>query len=331
LKLRLRFSAPLSALAVFVAFAAACSSSSSSPTSAPPSSADDGGGMGDGGGGDDGGPVRGAYDPVPFGGSARPVQVYVPSGYKDGTPTPLLVLLHGYSANGVQQDFYLGMRQVAESRTLLYAHPDGTVDSKGNHYWNATDACCNFDHTTVDDASYLAALVAEIGTRYAVDPKRVYFFGHSNGAFMSYRMACDHAEIVAGIVSLAGAMWSDPSKCKPSVPVTVLEVHGTADQVIAYGGGTTGASGGTFPSAATTVADWVKLDECASTADTSAPPVDLDASIAGAETTITRYRTGCKSGTEVDLWSIQGGSHVPGFNATFSPMAVDYLLAHPKP
>jgi polyhydroxybutyrate depolymerase len=285
----------------------------------------------------DAGPGLGDYDPVPFGGS-RPVNLYVPSGYT-GAPTPLVVLLHGYSVDGAVQDIYLGLRTVAEEKTVLYAHPDGTVDSTGNRFWNATDACCDFDHSGVDDSGYLAGLVAEIGTRYAVDPKRVYFMGHSNGGFMSYRMACDHADIVSAIVSIAGATWLDTSKCTPSAPVSVLEVHGTADTMVLYGGGggtaapdagTDGGSGGgaAYPGALTTVADWATYDGCSSPPDTSQPPLDLDASIPGAETQVTRYAAGCRAGSEVDLWTIQNGTHIPGFNPTFAPMAFDFLLSH---
>src|SRR5439155_20820686 len=114
--------------------------------------------------------------------------------------------------------------------------PDGTVDGNNNHFWNATDGCCDFGKTGVDDSSYLAGLIDEIASKYKVDPKRVYFMGHSNGGFMSYRMACDHADRVAAIVSLAGATFADDSKCKPTAPVAVVEVHGNADPTVPYDG-----------------------------------------------------------------------------------------------
>ena len=310
---------PIAALLV----AAACSKSgaSSSPVG------DDAG--------DDGGAILGEYDPTPFGGS-RPVKLYVPSGYT-GAPTPLVILLHGYSANGAEEDIYLGFREGAESKTMLYAHPDGMVDAVGNEFWNATDACCNFYGSTVDDSSYLESLVQEIGTRYAVDPKRVYFFGHSNGGFMAYRMACDHGDTVAAIVSLAGEMWEDTTRCPAADPVAVLHVQGTGDQTVSYTGGAgfpVGPDGGMlsapFPGAVTSVGDWATIDGCTSPPDTSQPPLDLDSSIPGAETQVTQYLAGCRPGTQVNLWSIQGGQHVPGFNESFLPMALDFLLAHPK-
>jgi polyhydroxybutyrate depolymerase len=282
----------------------------------------------------DGDAILGEYDPVPFGGS-RPVELYVPSGYT-GAPTPLIILLHGYSANGAEEDLYLGLREVAESKTVLYAHPDGTTDPSGNDFWNATDACCNFYGSTVDDSAYLASLVTEFGTRYSVDPTRVYFIGHSNGGFMAYRMACDHADVVAAIVSIAGAMWLDTSKCKPTSPVSVLEVHGTADTEVLYDGGTIGPVDGgvqqatAYPGATTTVADWATFDGCSTPPDTSQPPIDIDGN-PGTQTDVTRYAAGCAIPSEIDLWTIQNEGHVPGFNSSFAPMAFDFLLSHARP
>lgn len=272
-------------------------------------------------------PTVGDFDPVPFGGN-RPAQLYVPSSYT-GAPTPLLVLLHGYSASGLLEDLYLNLKASAEAHGMLYIHPDGQIDSKGNRYWNATDACCDFDHSNVDDSAYVAGLIAEIGTRYAVDPKRVFLLGHSNGAFMSYRMACDHADVIAGIVSIAGATFQDTTKCHPSGPVAVLQVHGTADKEVIYGGSTT--AGDVYPGAAQTVTDWATYDGCATTPDTSSPNLDLDDQLAGAETTVSKFTSGCAKNGQVELWSIQGGSHIPSFSAAFDPDALDWLLAHPKP
>lgn len=267
------------------------------------------------------------FESGPIGGS-RPVSVYVPASYAC-TPTPLVVMLHGYSASGATEESYLQITAQAEARGFLYAHPDGTTDSAGNKFWNATDACCNLFGASVDDSGYLSGLITEIGRHYSVDPKRVFLVGHSNGAFMSYRMACDHADQIAAIASLAGAMFQDVASCTPSNPVAVLEIHGTADTTIPYNGGA--IAGHAFPSAPTTIADWVTFDGCSSTPDTSSPSLDLDSMLAGNETDVTRYPTGCQPGGHAELWSIQGGSHIPSLSASFTPAVVDFLLAHPKP
>ena len=99
----------------------------------------------------------------------RPFTLHVPSTYEAGKAAPLLVLLHGYTASGQAQEAYLKFAPEADKRGLLYATPDGTVDPRGNRFWNATDACCNLYGATVDDAAYLTDLVKVISTRYTVD------------------------------------------------------------------------------------------------------------------------------------------------------------------
>src|SRR5690349_9913076 len=102
-----------------------------------------GGPDGGGGGGADAGAGAsdgGATDPLV---QDRPYGLFVPSGYDDATPTPLIVVLHGYTATGAIQLAYFGLEAVAEERTILVAYPDGLVDGAGNHYWNASDACCD--------------------------------------------------------------------------------------------------------------------------------------------------------------------------------------------
>jgi polyhydroxybutyrate depolymerase len=267
-------------------------------------------------------------DAGPVGGS-RPVTVHVPPSYAKGTALPLLIMLHGYGASGAIEEAYLQLTPLADSLGFLYAYPDGTVDSDGKRFWNATNACCDYGTPKVDDSTYLSDLVTEIGVQYSVDPKRVFFLGHSNGGFMAYRMACDHSDQIAAIVSLAGAMWEDTTQCPASDPVSVLEIHGTADTVILYDGGA--LVGAPYPGAQTTVSDWVAFDGCETLANTSSPNLDLDAVLPGTETTVTKYGQGCKPGGHAELWSIVGGSHIPTLSGQFAPDAVGYLLAHPKP
>lgn len=297
------------------------------------------GGTGDGGAGTGGGTGGGGEGATTGSGGApvgsftvgpedREVSVLVPDSYEHGTPTPLIILLHGYSASGAIQDAYFQMTARAQEYGFLYAYPDGTVDTSGERFWNATDACCNFYGSDVDDSAYLQGLVDEISERATVDPKRIYFVGHSNGGFMSYRMACEHADTVAAIASLAGATYLDTGACNPSEPVATLQIHGTADATILYAGGTFGASA--YPGAEETVAAWASYDGCES-GTTEGAPRDLSTLVAGEEATVTIHDQGCTEHGGSELWTIPGEGHIPALSSTFSSQIVEWLLAHPKP
>jgi polyhydroxybutyrate depolymerase len=263
----------------------------------------------------------------PLGGS-RPVSIHVPPGYVAGIPAPLIIMLHGYSVSGATEESYLTLTPLSDARGFLYAYPDGTVDASGLHFWNATDACCDVGNTMVDDSGYLSDLIKQIEARYTVDPKKVFLVGHSNGGFMAYRMACDHADQIVAIASLAGAMFADVTACGASAPVNVLQIHGTSDTVINYAGGS--LQGHAYPGAKTTVEDWATIDGCATDPDTSAAPLDLDSSLPGNETTVTSYAVGCKPNGHAELWTIQGGSHIPSLSPGFAGDVVDFLFAHAR-
>ncbi len=257
-----------------------------------------------------------------------PVRIYVPSSYDPETPAPLVMLLHGYSATGQIQEDYLQFAPVADEFGFLYLHPDGLEDLLGNQYWNATDACCDAFGADPDDSGYLRALIEEIRLQLNVDDRRVYIGGHSNGGFMAYRMACDHSDIVAATISIAGATFLDPTDCTPTEPVHVLHIHGTADETIFYDGG---CLINCYPGAIQSIETWAAYDGCTIVADNSAKPIDIDAGIPGNETLITTYNTNCDEGGSAELWTIVGGAHVPDFVDDFSFKVAEYLYAHPKP
>jgi len=167
-------------------------------------------------------------------------------------------------------------------------------------------------------------VIAAVSAKYSVDPARVYLAGHSNGAFMSFRMACDHADLITAIAALNGAMVSDVSKCTPSRPVSVLNIRGDADDLILFNGGQIAGNG--YPSTQTTVNAWVAIDGCSPTPDTTAAALDLVTEVDGPESTVTAYG-GCRENTAVALWTIRGGSHVPAFTPNFVPAVLDFLLA----
>lgn len=260
---------------------------------------------------------------------ARPYQSRVPSSYDGTRALPLVVLLHGYSASGLVQAAYFGFNTLYESRGFLLAYPDGTIDRNRQRFWNATNACCDFGGTRVDDVAYLTAVIDDMAARYRVDPRRVYLVGHSNGAFMSHRMACDRAPRIAAIAALAGSQWNDPARCVPAEPVSVLQMHGTTDPTIRFDGGSTaGGAAAQYPSARDSVASWARLNRCGDFAETGMR-FDFVTDVAGEETHSGRH-AGCMGGA-AELWTMDGVGHVPAFSSAWATAVYDWLEAHPKP
>jgi polyhydroxybutyrate depolymerase len=272
--------------------------------------------------------------------AGRPYGFKVPTGYVSGTPTPLVVLLHGYGASGAGQESYFQLGVIADEQTFLYATPDGTVDAVGAEFWNADDACCDFFGSGVDDVGYLNAMIDDISSKYTVDPKRIFVVGHSNGAFMSHRLACELSGRVAAIAALAGAVWNDGTKCNPTSAVSVLDVHGDADAVVGYGGGAVAAglvapgvpakTQPSYPSEAQTMATWAAKNGCTGALAADGVVLDLDVLLAGSETSESVVG-GCPGGVDVELWTIAGGSHVPLLSEpTWGEAVYGFLKGHPK-
>lgn len=258
-----------------------------------------------------------------FGGD-RPADLETPTTLTAGKQYPLIVLLHGFGANGFAQSAFFHMQKLTALDAALWIAPDGTTNSTGKQFWNADPACCDLEGQNPDDVGYLGRLVEDIEAEWPVDPDQVFFIGHSNGGFMSYRMACERADLIAGITSLAGNAASTPSSCNPSRPVSVLHMHGTADATVPYTGGTTFGGGG----AVSSVEQWAAHDACGTTR-TPTVTLDLDTVVAGSETH-GETTAGCGSDVAVDLWTMEGSGHIPGFNDMIPGVIFDWLLAHKR-
>lgn len=258
----------------------------------------------------------------PIGGDDRPAPVTLPADYTHATSWPLVILLHGYSVNGWLQNAFLGFTEQTSPLGFIGVVPDGTLDLNGKRHWNAIPECWTLGGTDVDDEAYLLSLVSEAKALWNVDPARVYFIGHSNGGFMSYRMACNHADVVAGVASIAGPSYFDAADCQPSEPVSVLHIHGTADDTVDF------LDAECTPGAETIVSRWVSSNAC------SSAPIDrgdenYDSAVIGPETTVTGYSQ-CEGNTGVAFWKMNGSGHIAGFTENFTPDLLTWLFALPK-
>ena len=243
-------------------------------------------------------PTFDANPPTEIGGD-REAAVVLPANYAVDAEYPLVILVHGYGVNADIQEVIFGLGQRVDDLGFILVKPEGTVDSTGSQFWNATEECCDFGNTGVDDVAYLSSLIDEARTLYPVST--VAFVGHSNGGFMSYRLACEVPEKIDRIAVLAGAVYKDEADCAGTEPVSVLHVHGTADATIAYD------SDPAHAGAVESIERWATKAGCAEP-PTALGTRDYLSGNDGEETTVSHW-DGCATGTDIELWTAEGGDH----------------------
>jgi len=162
--------------------------------------------------------------------------VHVPQR-ASGHAVPVMLALHGGGGSGAQFQRENRLDPVADREGFLAVYPDGTGPLSGRLLtWNSGVHCCGWARKhAVDDSGFLIAVLDDLGGRTLIDPRRIYVTGHSNGAMMAYRLASEHADRVAAIVAVGGAM--DVAEFTPVRPVAVLDIHSVDDPRALYAGG----------------------------------------------------------------------------------------------
>ena len=157
---------------------------------------------------------------------ARQVFLHAPRGANK--PRPLVIALHGAGETG--QDFAddTGFSRLADRDDFLVAYPSA---GGANSFWNMSGAVPGGSN----DVDVIERSLDQLEAAVCVDSARVFVTGVSNGGGMTARLGCELSERLAGVASVAGGYRSLPP-CKPERPLPVLEIHGTADQVVPYDG-----------------------------------------------------------------------------------------------
>jgi polyhydroxybutyrate depolymerase len=225
----------------------------------------------------------------------RQYKVHVPTGYDCHVPTPVLFCIHGLQQNGVmfcvngtsgKTAGAKGFVDKSNEAGFILVIPNGYMSS-----WNGGSGHYGAAATmNLDDVGLMKAILAQVKTHVNVDARKVYTAGLSNGAYMSYRLACEAADVFTAAAPGAGGIV-DKTGCSPSQPISILDLHGTADNLVPF-------------SEQTPSADAIATKNgCTTTTAAATVPAS------GGDTTCVTY-SGCPSGIEVTRCSIQGGGHV---------------------
>jgi len=198
--------------------------------------------------------------------------------------TALLVALHGHSRNGKEMERRSGFDPITEAAGAVAIYPDAIDASWNDGWWQ----------TSPDDVGFLAALIESVRNEYGIEKGHVFGAGHSNGAAMIQRLACETDSLDAFAAVACGMPKQVREKCTGRRAIPALLIHGTEDPIVPLDG-----------EVKASVATWVERDGCPPMIETALP--DLDPGD-GTRVKLETYAP-CRDGVEVRMYRVEGGGH----------------------
>jgi polyhydroxybutyrate depolymerase len=200
-------------------------------------------------------------------GISREYLVHVPKSYR-GSPTPMLIALHGGGGDADFQadDSKYKLISKSEQAGFIAVFPNGysQMPSGVLATWNAGTCCGKAQENNVDDVGFIREVIHRVERQANIDPRRIFATGMSNGAMMTWRLACEAPEVRA-IAPVEGTD-NTTGQCLPSHPVAVIEFHAADDPNVPFNGGVgTGPSHTNFKSVPETQGKWVLIDRASAT------------------------------------------------------------------
>ena len=228
------------------------------------------------------------------GGLDRSYLLVVPKQFKPG-PVPVVVALHGVTSNARAMLAVTEMQRYADRDGFLGVIPNGSGGLSG---WNA--GWIDLSGGKADDVGFIRTILDRTEKEFSVDKKRVYVLGHSNGAFLTNKVAAELGYRVAAFASVAGSIGLKTGERipNPKAPTSALFIHGLADSVVSYDGTVKALIAPV--SAPDAAAFWAKAD--------AAGPKPTKTDYAGGKAVRTLYARG-RDGTEVELITTKNGLH----------------------
>jgi polyhydroxybutyrate depolymerase len=228
-------------------------------------------------------------------GLIRSYRLYIPSSYDANAAMPLLLNFHGFGSNGVSQEAYSGLAEVAEREGFVLVSPDGTGSPPQWHIYG------RLLPGFVDDYAFVERLLDHLEVTLCVDKSRVYAAGLSNGGGMAQALGCRLNDRIAAVGSVAGAPFNDAA-CTGKEPMPVIAFHGTADEVVAFEGEGS-LLGLNLPPVRTTMQQWAEHNGCEGEIHSERTAEDV----------VREAYDGCDESSAVQLYVIEGGGHTwPG-------------------
>ena len=275
-------------------------------------------------------------------GRNRSYKIFVPQSLVSAKAAPLVIALHGGLGSASQFESNSGLSEYAGSNGFYVVYPNGIGAVEGQtlfQTWNAGDCCGLAAKNNVNDVSFIRTLINTVKATYPVDSKRIFVIGHSNGAMLAYRLACELSDQISGIGVQAGSLGV--TNCNPSHPISVIHIHGTSDTNFPIDGGVgSGVAGVSFRPARFALDTFALANKCETDPEVLGDQGNSDLSIYS-------WRK-CQNSAAIRYIIVNDGTHAWMGHPAQSALAESYvgapykkldstrallsfLLSHPRP
>lgn len=248
-------------------------------------------------------------------GQARTYSLYVPASASESAPAALVIALHGGLGQGRSMATLSGFSQLADREGFLVAYPDGLR----RHWRDGRTMPDGTVDAVADDVAFISALIDDAATLHALDTRRIYATGMSNGAIFSHYLALKLGNRIAAIAPVAGGIASEvAADFHPAAPVSVLMINGRDDPLVPYGGGAVAKTHGRIVPTPRALQLWLQADGLR-----GEPRVrNVAAQKTGACVEQWQTWSGGRGGSTVTMVSLGGGGHTWPGGAQYLPKLI---------
>lgn len=226
-------------------------------------------------------------------GEQRRYVVSVPTSYGPDRPLPVVLAVHGLGGNAVQMLAYARWPQAAQEHGFVAVAPESNTARRS---WDFATP----PSRPGSDSRFLVRLAEHLGADPCLDAQRPFLTGLSNGAAMTFAMACFAGDRFAAYGAVAAAGYRQ-QLCDAAPPASFVYFHGTEDTIVPIGGGATPIS--QVQPLDTTLAAWAEHDGCRARPAAAEVAGDVER----------RTWIECDDRARIDAYIVEGGGHTwPG-------------------
>jgi polyhydroxybutyrate depolymerase len=221
------------------------------------------------------------YESITVDGKLRDYRLFQSVSVDSAKPVAAVLVMPPPSADAEALESLIQFDSEASAAGFLAVTPNG-CDANWPYIQGGSKAA---------DEDFIRSVINQLQAEFHVT--NVYAVSASGGSRILYRLACDLASEITAIADVAGTMILKDD-CVPARPVSILQMHGTADSTSPWEGG---GPNGSYPVEAVNQR-WRTLDGCVG--DPTSTTVGI---------TISSVWAHCNGGAVVRLDKVVGGKH----------------------